>query len=101
MSARGEGMKRPERHVVGDGTYLKVWAALVGLTGLLVVAGRLFHESLAVPALLTITPLKAGLVLYYFMHLKYERPYIRGMVFTALATLTVFIGFLFFDLSFR
>ena len=94
-------MEHERQHVVGYGTYLKVWAVLVALTGLLLVAGRLFHETLAVPALLTITPLKAGLVLYYFMHLKYERPYIRGMVFTALATLTVFVGFLFFDLSFR
>jgi len=88
-------------HVVSYGTYVRVWMALVVLTGLLVVAGRLYHESLSVPALLTITPLKAGLVLYFFMHLRYERPYIRGMVFVALGTLTVFLSVLFLDLSFR
>jgi cytochrome c oxidase subunit 4 len=91
----------PSEHVVAYGTYLRVWLALVGLTGLLLVAGRLYHESLSVPALLTITPLKAGLVFYYFMHLRHERPYIRGMVFVALGTLTLFLSVLFLDLSFR
>jgi cytochrome c oxidase subunit 4 len=86
---------------VGYGTYLAVWAALVLLTGLLVVAGRLFHEALAVPALLTITPLKATLVFYYFMHLRHEKTYIKGMVFATLATLTIFVGMLFLDISFR
>jgi len=45
--------------------------------------------------------LKAGLVFYYFMHLKYEGPLLKTMVFVALATLVVFIGMLFFDISFR
>lgn len=94
-------MEHSSEHVVPYRTYLAVWCALIGLTGLLVVAGRYFHESLSVAAMLVITPLKAGLVFYFFMHLKYERPYIRGMVFVALATLTVFVGFLFFDISFQ
>jgi cytochrome c oxidase subunit 4 len=94
-------MEHAGRHVVAFRAYLAVWAALIVLTGLLVVAGRCFHEALSVPAMLTITPLKAALVFYYFMHLKYEKPYIRGMVFVALATLTIFVGFLFFDISFR
>lgn len=92
-------MEQP--HVIAYGTYFKVWAALVFLTGLLVVAGRGFHETLAVPALLTITPLKASLVFYYFMHLRDERPYLRGMVFVALATLAVFLALLFIDVAFR
>jgi len=86
-------------HVVPFRTYLGVWGTLILLTALLVVAGRGFHEALSVPAMLVITPLKAGLVFYFFMHLKYERPYIRGMVFVALATLTIFVGFLFIDTS--
>jgi cytochrome c oxidase subunit IV len=93
--------QQPAEHVLSYGTYVRVWLALVFLTGLLVVAGRLFHNTLSVPALLTITPLKAGLVFYFFMHLRYERPYIRGMVFVALATLIVFLSVLFLDLSFR
>ncbi len=88
-------------HLVPYGTYVRVWAVLVVLTGLLVVAGRGFHEALAVPGLLTITPLKASLVVYFFMHLRQERPYLKGMVFVALGTLMIFLGLLFSDVAFR
>jgi len=88
-------------HAVPYGTYLRVWAALVLLTGLLVVAGRGFHELLAVPGLLVITPVKATLVFYFFMHLRYERPYLRGMVFIALGTLMIFLTLLFADVAYR
>ncbi len=94
-------MEGAEPHVVPYRTYLKVWAALVVLTGLLVVAGRGFHGTLAVPGLLTITPLKASLVFYFFMHLRDERPYLKGMVFVALGTLMVFLALLFADVALR
>ena len=88
-------------HVVPYATFVRVWLALLLLTALLVVAGTKFHESLSVAALLTVTPLKAGLVIFYFMHLKYEKPYLKSIVFIVLAVLTVFIGLTFLDLSFR
>ena len=47
------------------------------LTGLLVLLSR-FGQSYAVWGLLTITPLKAGLVFYFFMHLKYEGAAAQG-----------------------
>jgi cytochrome c oxidase subunit 4 len=94
-------MEQENVHVVPYRTYVTVWAALVVLTGLLVVAGRGFHSTLAVPGLLTLTPLKASLVFYFFMHLRHERPYLKGMVFVALGTLMVFLGLLFVDVSYR
>jgi cytochrome c oxidase subunit 4 len=54
-----------------------------------------------VPALLTITPLKAGLVFFYFMHLKYEKPFFRGLVFLVLVVLIIFIGLTFADTANR
>jgi cytochrome c oxidase subunit 4 len=88
-------------HIVPYGTFVKVWLCLLVLTAMLVIAGTVFHRTLSVPALLTLTPLKAGLVFYYFMHLKYEKPFLKSMVFIALALLTVFIALLFLDLSYR
>jgi cytochrome c oxidase subunit 4 len=88
-------------HIVPYATFVRVWLVLLFLTGLLVVAGTLFHESLSVAALLTLTPLKAGLVFFYFMHLKYEKPYLKSIVLIVLALLTLFIGLTFLDLSFR
>ena len=90
-----------QAHVVPYRTFILVWGVLMGLTILLVFVSRVNHELFSVPAMLTVTPLKAGLVFYFFMHLKYERPLLKIMVFVALATLVVFIGLLFLDISFR
>jgi cytochrome c oxidase subunit 4 len=94
-------MEAERGRVIEDRTFVAVWIVLLFLTMLLVVSGKLFHETLSVPALLTVTPLKAGLVFYYFMHLKQEGPLLRTMVFVTLATLVVFIGLLFVDISYR
>ena len=88
-------------HLVPYATFVRVWLVLLFLTGLLVVAGTIFHETLSVAALLTLTPLKAGLVFFYFMHLKYEKPFLKSIVLIVLALLTLFIGLTFLDLSFR
>ncbi len=87
-------------HSVSNGTFVVVWAVLLALTGLLVGVSQL-GSDLAVWAMLLVTPLKAGLVFYYFMHLQYEGLLLKAMVFVALATLVVFIGLLFLDISFR
>jgi len=81
-------------------SYAAVWGMLLLLTGVLVGASRVSPE-LAVWAMLVVTPLKAGLVFYYFMHLKYESALLRVMLLVCLAVLVTFIGMLFFDLSFR
>jgi cytochrome c oxidase subunit 4 len=96
-------MERAEEHghIVSYLTFVKVWLVLLFLTAMLVVAGTRFHQTLSVPALLTLTPLKAGLVFYYFMHLKYEKPFLKSAVFVALALLTVFIALIFLDISYR
>lgn len=84
----------------GYGTFIVVWAALLILTGLLVTMSHL-GQRYAVLGLLTVTPLKAGLVFYYFMHLKYEGPLLKAVVFVALATLLIFFALLFSDVAFR
>jgi cytochrome c oxidase subunit 4 len=88
-------------HIVPYRTFVKVWLLLLFLTAVLVFVSTAYHEALSVPALLTLTPLKAGLVFFYFMHLKYERPFLKALVFMTLAVLTLFIGLIFLDLSYR
>jgi cytochrome c oxidase subunit 4 len=80
--------------------YVKVWLALVLLTGLLALVSR-FGQDLAVLGLLTITPLKAGLVFYFFMHLRDEGLLLRGIVAVALGTLLIFFALLFADAALR
>lgn len=88
-------------HIVPYSTLIKVWATLAVLTFILTCISKVFHDLLAVWAMLFITPLKACLVFYFFMHLKFEGPLLKTMVFVALSTLVIFIGMLFFDVSFR
>jgi cytochrome c oxidase subunit IV len=88
-------------HVMSYQTLVTVWVALLALTATLVVAGTLYHATLSVPAMLVLTPLKAGLVFYYFMHLKYEKPFLKLLVMMTLASLILFLGFIFLDIAYR
>jgi len=92
----------PEHSAIepGYGTFIAVWAALVLLTGLLVAMSHV-GQRYAVLGLLTITPLKAALVFYFFMHLKYEGPLLKAVVFVTLGTLLIFFALLFSDVAFR
>ena len=87
--------------VVGYKTFVSVWAVLVAMTLALLMVNRLHLGSVGLIATLTLTPIKAGLVLYYFMHLKYENVALKTMVFVALMSLIVFLVLLFLDYSFR
>ena len=84
----------------GYGTFIKVWVALLILTGCLVGVSHL-GQTAAVWGLLTLTPLKAGLVFYFFMHLRYEGPLFKVVVLVTLGTLLIFFALLFSDVAFR
>jgi cytochrome c oxidase subunit IV len=88
-------------HVIPCQTYVRVWLILLVLTAILVVTSKVFHELLSVWAMLIITPVKAGLVFFFFMHLKYEKPFLRALVFMTLGLLVMVIGILFFDILYR
>jgi cytochrome c oxidase subunit IV len=89
------------RRVIPDRILVRVWLLLLLLTAILVLTSKLFHQALSVPAMLILTPIKAGLVFFYFMHLKYEKPFLRGLVFIVLGLLVAIIGLLFSDLLYR
>jgi len=84
----------------GYGTFIKVWAVLLVLTACLVGLSQVSH-SYAVLGLLTLTPLKAGLVFYFFMHLRYEGPLFKVVLLVTLGTLLIFFALLFSDVAFR
>ena len=88
-------------HIVGYGTFIKVWLTLVALTGALVGLSATHSPNLALIGLLVITPTKASLVFFYFMHLKYESAALKYMVAIAIAVLVIFVGLTFTDYLFR
>lgn len=93
--------KAQASHIVGYATFIKVWIALVVLTCVLVGLSLTHRPNLALLGLLVITPTKASLVLFYFMHLKYESAVLKHMAVAAIAALIIFIGLTFSDYLFR
>jgi len=87
-------------HHPGYGTFVAVWIVLVLLTTALVLLSHL-GQTAATWGLLTLTPIKAGLVFYFFMHLKYEGILLKGVVLVCLGTLLIFFALLFSDVAFR
>jgi cytochrome c oxidase subunit IV len=88
-------------HIIGYGKLTIVWLVLLALTALTVWISRLDLGVNRVWGSLAIACLKAGLVIAFFMHMKYEGRLLRWLLFVALVTLAIFIGFTFFDLLYR
>ena len=90
-----------QKHIIPYRVFVGVWMLLILLTAILVLASKIYHQALSVWAMLIITPIKAGLVFFFFMHLKYERPFLKALVVLTLALLIMVIGLLFSDLAYR
>ncbi|MRR52306.1 MAG: cytochrome-c oxidase [Rhodocyclaceae bacterium] len=90
-----------EHHVVQYRKLTFVWLALLILTALTVGVTRLDLKGYKVLAALAIASLKSGLVIAFFMHMKYEGRLLLWLLFLALVTLAIFIGFTFFDVLYR
>jgi len=83
-------------------TYVWVWVGLLILTGLTVSMAGMNLGRLSIAIVLAIAAIKSGLVLGYFMHLKYETGLLfKLMIPIVLAALTIFIGLTFTDIAFR
>ena len=83
-------------------TYVWVWVGLMILTGMTVSMAGMNLGRLSIVIVLAIAAMKSGLVLSYFMHLKYETGLLfKLMIPIVLAALTIFIGLTFTDIAFR
>ena len=89
-------------HKVDPRTYVLVWIGLFILTGVTVSLAGMNLRGLSILVPLLVAAMKSGLVLSYFMHLKYETGLLfKLMIPIVLATLTIFIGLTFSDVAFR
>ena len=88
-------------HIISYAKLTRVWLTLLALTGLTVWVSRLDLGVNRVWGALAIASVKGGLVIVFFMHMKYEGKLLRWLLFVALLTLAIFIGFTFFDVLYR
>jgi cytochrome c oxidase subunit 4 len=78
-------------HIVSTKLYYAIWIALLVLTG--VTAGVAFIDlgPFNTIVALTIATLKAVLVVLFFMHLKYDKPFNGLILIVSLALVALFI----------
>jgi cytochrome c oxidase subunit IV len=94
--------KYAEDHAVATGTYTAVWLALlILLVGTIAVAKLRLLAQFSFLGSLLIASAKAGLVLAFFMHLKYEGRFLKVMLTVTIAALTLLIGLTFIDVWLR
>lgn len=90
-----------EHHIISYGKLAAVWLGLLALTALTVWVARHNLGIGHVWGSLAIAAVKSGLVIAFFMHMRYEGRLLRWLLFLALLTLAIFIGFTFFDVLYR
>lgn len=90
-----------EHRNVSDRVYILTWLALLALTGITIWVASLRLGAYSVLTALVVASLKAALVFFVFMHLKYEEPIFRIMLFVVIVTLTIIIALTFLDVGFR
>jgi cytochrome c oxidase subunit IV len=90
-----------EHHIVRSRTFMLVWTALLILTGLTIKAAQLRMGEWSMVANIAIASTKAGLVLWFFMHLKYEKRIFKLLLFVPIITISIIIGLTFFDIWYR
>jgi len=94
--------KYAEDHIITTGTYTAVWLALLILLAATISVAKLrLLAKFSVLGSLIIASVKAGLVLAFFMHLKYEGRFLKGMLTITVAALTMLIGMTFVDVWLR
>jgi cytochrome c oxidase subunit 4 len=94
-------MSEQHAHLIPYRTFVLVWFALLILTGVTVAAAQFHFGELNVWIALGIATLKSGLVVAFFMHMKYEQPLFKLALLSALAILAIFVGMTFLDVLYR
>lgn len=86
---------------VGYGTYFLTWFALLVLTAITVTAAGMHFGNASVLVALLIAMIKATIVLYLFMHLKYESKTFHRLLMIVIVVMVINIGLTFTDTLFR
>lgn len=98
-NAHDTAVEKP--HVLPDGLFLKVWVLLLALTAITVAGSVYFPGKIGILVAMIVTPIKATLILMFFMHLKYEKKGFTIMFLVAVGILATFLGLTFVDYLFR
>ena len=94
-------MSSEKHHIVPYKTYVIILIALIALTLASIEITNIQLQQFTVAGALLFACVKSYLVLTYFMHLKYDKPYMRAMVIFVFAVFVVTIIITFLDYLYR
>ena len=96
-----ENVNAAVHHPVPDRTQFNVWVYLIILTAITVAGSVMYPGRIGTTIAVVVTPIKATLILMFFMHLKYERPVFVIMFLVAIAILATVLGLTLVDYLYR
>ncbi len=99
MTAHTHATHAAHGHVVPAPVLLAVWGALMALTVLTVAATWVDLGAMNLVLALAIATVKAALVVLYFMHMRYDRPFHAVVFVGSLAFVALFVIFALLDTS--
>jgi cytochrome c oxidase subunit 4 len=94
-------MSNEKHHIVPYRVFIIVLLILIALTFASIAITNIELREYTVAGALVFASIKSFLVLTYFMHLKYDKPYIRAMVGFVFAIFFVVIVITFLDYLYR
>jgi cytochrome c oxidase subunit 4 len=94
-------MSLEKGHIIPYRTLVGVWGTLLVLTAITVAVSRVHLGPWNIWAALGIASAKAGLVVSFFMHMKYEQPVLKLLFYITLVILAIVIGLTFCDVLYR
>ncbi len=101
MSHHKDSHGSHEPHVLPLSIYFGVFFALMILTYITVKVSQLGLGALAIPIAMTVALIKAGFVVGYFMHLRYDDRFLSLFFASSIVFLAVFFAFTVYDLGAR
>ena len=94
-------MEESKSRPVGTKTFVFVWIALLCLTALTIKAAQMQMGEWSMVSNIAIASAKASLVLWFFMHLKYEKRLFKLLLFFPIPTISVLLWLTFFRILYR
>lgn len=94
-------MEKEHVHITPYSTYLKILVILLALTAVTIIITSINLSAWAVTAALLIATIKVGLVMAYFMHLKYESLLLRSMAIGVMLVFAAVLVLTFLDYAYR
>ncbi len=94
-------MSGNNKHHIGYGTYILVWAALIAFTSITVTIAGVNLGRYTLFIALSIAAIKSALVINIFMHIKFDEPIFKAFLGISGATLLIIFLLTFFDYFYR